>query len=43
VRASNTQPILVVRFEALSQRRVDEIRDDFAAFLATQGVTFPRE
>ena len=42
IRASNTQPILVVRFEALSQSRLDEIRDEVAAWLATQGVTFPR-
>ena len=41
IRASNTQPILVVRFEALSQRRVDEIRADVAGWLAAQGVAFP--
>ncbi len=41
IRASNTQPILVVRFEALSQRRVDEIRADVAGWLAEQGVAFP--
>jgi phosphomannomutase/phosphoglucomutase len=27
VRASNTQPALVLRFEALSQKRLDEIRE----------------
>jgi phosphomannomutase/phosphoglucomutase len=26
VRASNTQPVLVLRFEALTQDRLDEIR-----------------
>jgi phosphomannomutase/phosphoglucomutase len=41
IRASNTQPILVVRFEALSQQRVDEIRADVAGWLAAQGVDFP--
>ena len=41
IRASNTQPILVARFEALSEQRLREIRDDVAAWLATQGVAFP--
>lgn len=41
IRASNTQPILVVRFEALSQARLDAIRDDVAGWLASQGVAFP--
>jgi len=41
VRASNTQPILVVRFEALTQARLDAIRKDMADWLATQGVSFP--
>jgi phosphomannomutase/phosphoglucomutase len=41
IRASNTQPIIVARFEALSQQRLDEIRADVAAWLATQGVAFP--
>jgi len=43
IRASNTQPILVVRFEALSESRLDQIRDEVATWLATQGVTFPRD
>ena len=42
IRASNTQPILVARFEALSQARLDEIRADVAGWLATQGIAFPR-
>jgi phosphomannomutase/phosphoglucomutase len=41
IRASNTQPILVVRFEALTQARLDAIRADMAGWLATQGVAFP--
>ncbi len=43
IRASNTQPILVVRFEALSQARLDAIRGEVTAWLATQGVAFPTE
>ncbi len=41
IRASNTQPILVLRIEAQSDRRVAEIRAELAAWLATQGVEFP--
>jgi len=41
IRASNTQPIIVARFEALTQQRLDEIRADVASWLATQGVAFP--
>ncbi|HVZ47581.1 MAG TPA: phosphomannomutase/phosphoglucomutase, partial [Gemmatimonadaceae bacterium] len=37
IRASNTQPILVVRIEARTPGRVAEIRADFAAWLASQG------
>jgi phosphomannomutase/phosphoglucomutase len=43
IRASNTQPILVARFEALTQKRLDEIRADVAGWLASQGIAFPRE
>jgi phosphomannomutase/phosphoglucomutase len=43
IRASNTQPILVVRFEALTQQRLDAIRDEVTAWLATQGIAFPTE
>ncbi len=38
VRASNTQPILVMRFEALTQARLEAIHAEFTAWLATQGV-----
>jgi phosphomannomutase/phosphoglucomutase len=41
IRASNTQPIIVARFEALTQARLDAIRADMAGWLATQGVAFP--
>jgi phosphomannomutase/phosphoglucomutase len=41
IRASNTQPILVARFEALTQERLDAIRAEIAGWLATQGVAFP--
>jgi phosphomannomutase / phosphoglucomutase len=29
IRASNTQPVLVLRFEAVDEKRLDEIRDLF--------------
>ncbi|MBI3792450.1 MAG: phosphomannomutase/phosphoglucomutase [Gemmatimonadetes bacterium] len=38
VRASNTQPILVMRFEALTQPRLDAIQGEFNAWLRTQGI-----
>ena len=40
IRASNTQPILVLRFEARSDARLAFIRGEFSAWLATQGITF---
>lgn len=40
IRASNTQPILVVRIEARTPERVGEIRADVATWLASQGVAF---
>jgi phosphomannomutase/phosphoglucomutase len=43
IRASNTQPILVVRFEARSAERLNAIRDEVTAWLATQGIAFPTE
>jgi len=33
VRASNTQPALVLRFEALSEKRLDEIRNEIESEL----------
>lgn len=38
VRASNTQPILVLRFEARTPERLDAIRAEMEGWLATQGV-----
>jgi phosphomannomutase/phosphoglucomutase len=35
VRASNTQPALVLRFEALTARRLDEIRNEIESVLKT--------
>jgi phosphomannomutase/phosphoglucomutase len=40
IRASNTQPILVLRIEALSSERVAFIRREFSEWLATQGIAF---
>lgn len=39
LRASNTQPIIVARFEAQTEARMHEIRDVFASWLHTQGVS----
>ncbi|HEX8848455.1 MAG TPA: phosphomannomutase/phosphoglucomutase [Gemmatimonadaceae bacterium] len=38
IRASNTQPILVTRYEARSRERLAEIRDEMEGWLRTQGV-----
>jgi phosphomannomutase/phosphoglucomutase len=39
LRASNTQPVLVLRFEARTPERLAEIRDEFERWLRSQGVT----
>ncbi|HEV7993476.1 MAG TPA: phosphomannomutase/phosphoglucomutase [Gemmatimonadaceae bacterium] len=39
IRASNTQPILVTRFEARSESRLAEIRGEMEEWLRQQGVT----
>jgi len=39
IRSSNTQPILVLRFEASSEARLSELRAEVEGWLATQGVT----
>jgi phosphomannomutase/phosphoglucomutase len=39
IRSSNTQPILVLRFEASSGAQLAEIRAEVEGWLATQGVT----
>ena len=38
IRASNTQPVLVMRFEALTDRRLAEIREVMESWLRDQGV-----
>jgi phosphomannomutase / phosphoglucomutase len=38
IRASNTQPVLVMRYEALTQARLDAIRDEMEGWLRAQGV-----
>ena len=42
IRASNTQPVVVVRLEADSRERLSEIRDDVAALLGRHGIEVPR-
>jgi phosphomannomutase/phosphoglucomutase len=39
IRASNTQPILVTRFEARSEQRLREIRDEMEGWIRSQGIT----
>ncbi len=41
IRASNTQPVIVCRFEADTPEALARIRDDVAEWLAGQGVTVP--
>ena len=41
IRASNTQPVIVCRFEADSEEALVRIRDEVAGWLAGQGVTVP--
>ncbi len=41
LRTSNTQPVIVARFEARTEDRLKEIRDEIAAWLADQGVALP--
>ena len=41
IRASNTQPVIVCRFEADTPGALRRIRDDVAGWLADQGVTVP--
>jgi phosphomannomutase/phosphoglucomutase len=41
LRTSNTQPVIVARFEARSQERLDEIRSLVGAWLQEQGVSLP--
>jgi phosphomannomutase/phosphoglucomutase len=41
IRASNTQPVIVVRFEARSPGKLRQIRDHVAGYLATAGIRVP--
>jgi phosphomannomutase/phosphoglucomutase len=41
LRTSNTQPVIVARFEARTEDRLKEIRDEIAAWLADQAVALP--
>ena len=38
IRASNTQPVVVARYEARSRRRLQEIREAMESWLRKQGV-----
>lgn len=38
MRASNTQPVIVARYEAKTQERLDEIRGEVEAWLSEQGI-----
>jgi phosphomannomutase/phosphoglucomutase len=38
IRASNTQPVLVARFEASSETRLAEIRNEVEGWLRSRGV-----
>jgi len=42
IRASNTQPVLVTRYEALTPQRLAAIRGEMEAWLRAQGVQPPR-
>lgn len=41
LRTSNTQPVIVARFEARTEERLAEIRAEVAEWLAEQGVSLP--
>jgi phosphomannomutase/phosphoglucomutase len=41
LRTSNTQPVIVARFEARTRERLAEIRTEVAEWLATRGVALP--
>ncbi|HET9950120.1 MAG TPA: phosphomannomutase/phosphoglucomutase [Longimicrobiales bacterium] len=41
LRASNTQPAIVARFEARSEARLEEIREEVGRWLASEGVQLP--
>ena len=41
LRTSNTQPVIVARFEARTAARLSEIRDEIGGWLETKGVSLP--
>jgi phosphomannomutase/phosphoglucomutase len=41
LRTSNTQPVIVARFEARTEERLEEIRSLIGAWLEEQGVSLP--
>lgn len=41
LRTSNTQPVIVARFEARTEERLSEIRDEVSAWLSDHGVSLP--
>lgn len=41
LRTSNTQPVIVARFEARTKERLEQIRSEVAGWLAEQGVSLP--
>jgi phosphomannomutase/phosphoglucomutase len=43
IRASNTQPVLVTRYEARTRERLAEIRHEMEDWLRAQGVEPPHE
>jgi phosphomannomutase / phosphoglucomutase len=38
IRASNTQPVLVMRFEARTQQQLDQIQSEMDGWLRSRGV-----
>jgi phosphomannomutase/phosphoglucomutase len=41
IRASNTQPVIVLRFEADTSDALHRIRDDVAGYLGREGLAVP--
>lgn len=43
IRASNTQPVIVTRFEALTEQRLTEIRNEIEGWLRERGLSTPTD
>ena len=41
IRASNTQPVIVMRFEADTWDGVSRIRDEIATYMSSEGIDVP--